>query len=387
MKNTNKKEYTLYIHKNIWHVSFRIPDNDGNMKQKCLSTGIKGEKGTDLNKAEADRQAFRIYMERCQKPVTNDKILLCDYIAEYLERKKLTKAPTTYTNDKHYLIKHIYPYFKKKKLKLKDVKPKHIEQYWMDKVAEGLQKNTTLKHIHLISPALNDAVKNGYILTNPCNYADKPKKEKPQHNIYTAAELAKLLEISQGTNMELPIYLAVNFALRREEVLGLMWSDIDFDEKVMHIRHTCTRAKINGKMMVVRAERTKTDASRADFPLNDEVIAYLKQVKEKQMQLPRITQKYIDIVCVDDLGKEITPDGNTRRFNRLLAKNNLKKITFHEIRHSVCSLLVSNGVHMKEVQAFARHANYSTTADIYTHLGNESRLTSLNSISSSLHCN
>ena len=378
------KGFSLSINKGIYHVSFRIRDKNGKLKQKCLSTGFKAIAG---NQRKAEAKAREIYFEYRKKSdagIIDSNILLCDYIKDFVERRKIIVAPTTYDNDQHYLNKYIYPYFKKANLKLKDIKPRHIEQYWSDVMAGGLSANSALKHIRLISPALKDAVKNGYIPNNPCELAAKPKKTKAQHIIYNADELVHLLEVSKGTSIELPIYLAANFALRREEALGLRWSDIDFDNKIMHIRNTATRGKKDGKLTTILAERTKTESSTADYELNDEVCEYLKAVKAYQEQIPRITQEYANYVCVNQVGELLKPDYVSRTFGNLLKKNQMKKITFHELRHSCLSLLVQNGIPMKVVQEYARHSNYSTTADIYSHLDKSAKLQALDLIRNKL---
>lgn len=378
------KGFSISINKGIYHVSFRIRDQNGKLKQRCLSTGFKAVSG-NLRKAEA--KARDIYFEHCaaaKAGIIDCNTLLCDYIKDYLERRHSDYAPSTYFVNTGYLNKHIYPYFKQTGLKLKEVKPRHIEKYCSDKRESGVSNDAILKHIRLISPALKDAVKNGYLTSNPCEYANKPKKNKPKHSIYTADELAKLLEISKDTPIELPIYLAANFALRREEALGLRWSDIDFDNKIMHIRNTVTRGEKNGKMGIIIAEKTKTEESTADYMLNDKVCGYLQAVKAQQERMPRTTQEYADYVCVNQVGELLNPDYVSKSFKRLLEKNQLKVIKFHELRHTCLSLLVQDGIPMKVVQEYARHANYSTTADIYSHLDKSAKLQALDLITNQL---
>ena len=374
------KGYSLTVHNNKFCVQFRISGQG----QKTRSTGFAAVEG---NRHKAEKKAREIYvacLKEAEAGIIDCNTLLCDYIKDYLERRHSDFAPSTYFVNTGYLNKHIYPYFKKTGLKLKEVKPRHIEKYCSDKRESGASNDAISKHIRLISPALKDAVKNGYLTSNPCEYANKPKRSKAKHTIYTADELAKLLEISKGTPIELPIYLAANFALRREEALGLRWSDIDFDNKIMHIRNTVTRGEKNGKMCVIIAERTKTEESTADYTLNDEVCGYLQAVKAQQEQMPRITQEYVDYVCINQVGVLLNPDYVSKSFKQLLEKNQLKLITFHELRHTCLSLLVQNGVSMKVVQEYARHANYSTTADIYSHLDKSAKLQALDLITNKL---
>lgn len=375
------KKCYLTIHNGKFCAQFRITGQG----QKTRSTGFAA---VESNRHKAEKKAWEIYincLKEAEAGIIGNNTLLCDYIKDFVNRRQDEVAPTTYYNDLHYLNKHIYPYFEKTKLKLKDVKPRDIENYWKDKCKDGLSADAALKHIRLISPALKDAVKNGYLSSNPCEYANKPKKVKPTRIAYNARELAQLLEISKGTTLELPIFLAVNYALRREEAIGLRWSDIDFDKKTMHICNTATRGLVDGKFTTILAERTKTASSTATYKLDDEVCEYLKAVKAQQEHMPRITEEYVDYVCVNQVGELLKPDYVSRAFGKLLEKNQLKKITFHELRHSCISLMVNGGRHMKEAQEYARHSNYSTTADIYSHLEENALLDAHSFISQQLN--
>ena len=259
----------------------------------------------------------------------------------------------------------------------------HIEMYCKEKIKDGLSPNSVLKHIRLMGPCFNDAIRNGFITINPCELARKPEKIPCEHEIYNAAELHKLLNAVKGTNLEMPVFLAVNFALRRSEAIGLRWSDIDFDKKIIHIRHTAIRAKNNEGKLVIRTDcKLKTKASKADYVMNDEVANYLKEVRERQQNMARVTHEFDDYVCVNEVGKLLEPDYVSKSFRKFLRMNNMKEITFHELRHSSISLLVINHVPMKVVQQYARHSDFSTTANIYSHIDNSETLASLNTINS-----
>ena len=93
---------------------------------------------------------------------------------------------------------------------------------------------------------------------------------------------------------------------------------------------------------------------------------------------------YTDYVCVDALGKLYDPDFVTGHFGQLLKKHNLKKIRFHDLRHSCASILVANGVPMKMVQEFMGHSDMATTANIYSHIDAQSKLATAAVITSAL---
>ena len=111
------------------------------------------------------------------------------------------------------------------------------------KIESGLSANTVGKHYTLIKTALKDAVINDLIKSNPAEKVKKPKKAKVHHNFYTAEQLKILIEAVQGSDMELPVMLAVIFGLRRSDVVAVKWSNIDFENMTLEICEKVTRQK------------------------------------------------------------------------------------------------------------------------------------------------
>lgn len=368
---------SLQVNKGIYHVSFRVTDRNGKRVQKQLSTGIKAVKG---NKRKAEKRMQEI-LEQWEGIVSvTENALLCDYISDWIERDKSRVQITTYDGYRHMLNKHIYPYFKNTRLNVQDVKPMHIEKYCADKIAEGLSPNTAIKHLAIIRTALQDAVKNGIIRTNPADLAEKPKRDKPKHDYYKQDELKKLLSVVKDTPIELPVFLAVVFGLRRSEALGLKWSAIDFEAMTLTVCNKITRGVVSGKVTEVESDTLKSDTSNRTFVLNEPVRNYLVNVRKRQEQMARRTSKYIDYVCVNEIGERVKPDYVTHKFKELLKANNMKPIRFHDLRHSCLSLLVSSNFNMKLVQDYAGHADFTITANTYAHTDLMEKLAEVNKI-------
>lgn len=372
---------SLQVNKGIYHVSFRIPDGSGKLIQKQLSTGIKAISG---NKRKAERRMSEILEEWEGRIATKNHSLLCDYVADWIERDKSRVQKTTYDGYKHMLEKHIYPYFKDTKLKIADVKPMHLEMYMADKLACGLSPNTVIKQFAVIRTALQDAVKNGFIKTNPADLAEKPKRVKPHNDFYTEDELRKLLRISKGTALEMPIFFATHFALRRSEILGLKWSAIDFDNMTLTVCGKVTRGVVDGKITEVFSSQMKSDTSNRTFEFNEVIRDYLLGIRQRQQEILRRTDKYIDFVCVNEIGELLKPDYVTHKFEDMLKANDMKPIRFHDLRHSSISLLVKNNFNMKLVQEFAGHADFTITANTYSHTDLKQKRTALDMITEQL---
>ena len=372
---------SLQVNKGIYHVSFRVTDRNGKRIQKQLSTGIKAEKG---NKRKAEKRMQEILEQWDGIVAVTDKALLCDYIADWVERDKSRVQITTYDGYKHMLNKYIYPYFKNTRLNVQDVKPMHIEKYCAEKINNGLSPNTVIKHLAVIRTALQDAVKNGIIRTNPADLVEKPKRVKPKHDYYRQDELQKLLSVVKGTNIEVPVFLAIVFGLRRSEALGLTWSAIDFDDMTLTICNKVTRGVVDGKVTEIESDTLKSETSNRTFMMNEAVRNYLENVRKQQERYARRTDKYIDYVCVNEIGDRIKPDYITHKFKDLLAENNMRPIRFHDLRHSCISLLVNSNFNMKLVQEYAGHADFTITANTYAHTDLTEKQAEVNAITSLL---
>ena len=380
--------YCLTNSHNIWHVKMRTDEG----KQVLRSTHIKVPEGSnrdiERSKKEAELQIPKIideYIKSTHTVVLADKevVTLADYAEYYNELNKFNIKITTYDDIKQKINKHIKPYFGKKKLK--DITLSDIDKFKADKLSEGLSANTVGKLLTVLKSTLKYAVHNHIISENPAEFVKKPKKTKYNYVILSPEELQVLMNEVKGTDMELPIALAVLFGLRRSEVVGLRWSDIDFVGKVMTISGSVTRQhNSEGKLIDVYSHDTKTEDSKSEYMLNDDVVAYLKSKYFAQQTMPRETKEYMDFVCVNEVGQRVHLDYVSDKFGKLLKKCDLPHVRFHDLRHSCISLLVNNNVSMKDAQVYARHANFKTTADTYSHAKKTSTFSSLETITKAI---
>ena len=227
------------------------------------------------------------------------------------------------------------------------------------------------------------------IASNPVDKVDRPKPQAFMASYYSAEEMEKLFEAAQGHKLELIIQLAAFYGLRRAEVMGLRWEAIDFEAKTLTIRHIVTSTRIDGKKILVEADRAKTKSSLRTLPLVDPIAERLKAVKEQQEYNQKIcgncyNQEYLGYVFVDAMGNLIQPDSVTTVFPQLLKDNGLRRIRFHDLRHSCASLLLKEGVPMKQIQEWLGHSDISTTANIYAHLDSQSKNLSARTMANTL---
>ncbi len=151
------------------------------------------------------------------------------------------------------------------------------------------------------------------------------------------------------------------------------------------IQHTVVTAKVNGTVTEIARDRTKTKSSCRTLPLIPACEQMLNKMKKEQEQNRKVCGKsycndYLDYIYVDPMGKRVHPDYLTQHFPIFLTAHDMKRIRFHDLRHSCASLLYANGVSLKEIQEWLGHSDISTTSNIYTHLDFSSKVSSANAI-------
>lgn len=360
-----------------YYMVLSYPGATGKRKTKWFPTGlpVKGNK----KKAEKMLMELRKEFVPDEKPLEQG-ILFSDFMLQWLEIVKPTIAITTYSSYSNMVKGVIVPYFKAKKISLGDLKATDIQAFYMDQLKRVSASSVIHYHAN-IHKALKYAVKIDLIPTNPADKVERPKKNRFIGSFYDSDEVQKLFTSAKGTRLEIPIFLGAFYGLRRSEALGLKWSAIDFQNNTITIRHTVTSCNLNGKHVQIAQDTTKTKSSMRTLPLvpafKEKLLAHKKQQEEYRRVCGRSYDKrYLDYICVDEMGTLISPHYLTSAFSKLLAKNNLRHIRFHDLRHSCASLLLSNGVPMKQIQEWLGHSDFSTTANVYAHLDYNSKLSS-----------
>lgn len=376
------------IERNDWyHAVINYYDN-GKRKQKSIALGLSVS-GHNKRKAEAKCKELQKEWEK-KLSLINSGVLFSDFLLEWLEHHKSRIADSTYQEYKKNITRIICPYFAEKGITLFDLKPQHIQDFYDFRMKEY---NTGAKTIHRyhanIHKALAYAVKMGRITTNPADMVELPKAQEHQAQFYTAEELKQVIDKAKGTQLEPVVMLAAWFGLRRGEIIGLRWSSINFDTKILSITGVIKDKGDSGSKIknMYYSPTAKTKSSLRSFPLNDDMVAYLKDLKAQQDQrrsMRHYNHEWDDFVCVRKNGDLIPLEYVSRAFPKLCKECGLRELKLHELRHTNISLLLSEGATMKEVQEWAGHSNYSVTANTYAHIQAQSKTRLTDSISSLL---
>ncbi len=368
---------SIQIKANKYYIVVSYKTEGEKRKQKWIKTDLTVDGN---NKRKAEQKRLEVLNEWHEKMTTNSDVLFSEYLKQWLEKTKHTIKENTYHGYRQTVFNVICPYFESKKIKLYDLKPQHIQDFYNYKLNDcGLTANT-IHHYHAnISKALNYAVKMGKIKNNPANKVELPKKEQHTAEYYEVDELKKLLKYVKGDDMEVIIRLASWFGLRRGEIIGLKWNCIDFENNTLAIKGTITdKGESGSKIKNMRyCPSTKTKSSVRVFPMPKECCIYLRELKaiqdERKITIRNYNHTWDEFVCVRHNGDLIPLDYATRRFPKICENCGLKRLKLHELRHTNISLLLQSGASIKELQEWAGHSSYTTTANIYAHLSAKSK--------------
>lgn len=387
---------------------------NGKRKPKWIPTGLKAKgnktrakeeilpavrrEWTEKLYAEQEQRDKQEALERAAMSDDAGDMLFTDWLDVWLDFKHkcatgrtLTKKPidiVTYAGYVQNVDNPIRPYFLAHPYKLKELTKEIIFAFYEAQLSKV--KVATVKHYHaVIHGALNYAVDKNVIPSNPSDRMGLPQIEKFKGDYYSTAEVLQLFEAVQFEEISLPVMLAAYYGLRRSEVVGLKWNAFDFENDMFTIRHTVTQCTLDGQNLLVQKDKTKTTSSKRSLPLVPAVKERLLRVQQKQAEYRKLCgtsycKDYLDYVCVDGLGELLKPNYITSAFSNSLKRHGLRKIRFHDLRHTCASLLLANEVPMEQVQAWLGHSEIGTTIDTYGHLEYATKVASANVIASRL---
>ena len=364
----------LYEKKGHYYTVLMYKDENGAWKKKWQATGLEAKSG-NKRKALAMLDEARVKFKppvRAESKELED-MLYADYLVDYwLPVAKNNVRVTTYDGYEGNANAIIAPYFRAKGIRLLDLTTKDIQEFY--NIQQNRVAPATVTHYHAeIHKSLNHAVKIGLIPSNPASMTERPHKVQKPVDFYSPEEIEKLINVSKSDPIGMIVKFTAFYGFRRSEVIGLRWSAINLDNGTITVSHTVTRGMKNGVKQVICEDKTKNKSSYRTLPLVDTFREDLKMIKETTEQNKKLCRDayckdYEEYIFVDAIGKLINPDYVTDHFQVILKHNGMRRITFHQLRHSCASMLVRAGVPMKQVQEWLGHSDFSTTANIYSHL-------------------
>ena len=312
-------------------------------------------------------------------------------VSEWLDHWMVTyQAPilrdTTYPSYEDEIRLHIDPNIGNIRLKLlqtDDVQLliNKLWKYGRIKKTKELPDGLAVNHLRyiraILHKALKQAVTNRMLIYNPVDGVTLPKAEKKEVVPFTEKEAEKFLISILKHRMFAIYFLGFMTGLRRGELLGLMWNDIDSETEYFEIKRelVAVKNKLTGKREL-KFGHPKSDRSQRIIPLTEKIVKVLKTHKVRQNKEKLFFgTDYEDnglVFCSED-GKKLWPRNFNRQYTQLLEKAGLDHKKPHAMRHTFATLQIEKGTDLKQVQELLGHAVLAMTADTYKHVVEKSK--------------
>jgi len=300
------------------------------------------------------------------------KTSVCEYLDKWIVSIKGSVSSTTYERYKQLCDKHLKPTIgnialnKLQVIRISELYSNAIEAGRIDGKG-GLSKQTVLHMHRVLKRALSQAVKWGLLSRNPCDAVDNiPKPSKKERLTFTTEETLSLLEQLEGNRLQFPVLLAVTTGMRRGEILGLRWKDIDLDKKRLYIRQIVIETRENG----IEIKQPKTDASSRTIALPQIAIEAIKKYRVEQAELCLQLGKGLtpESMLFDEYSGLNVPNRITVNFRSFIKSHGFKHVTFHDLRHTHATHLLEQNIHPKIVSERLGHSTIALTMNTYSHV-------------------
>jgi integrase len=339
-----------------WAGAFYARTTSGARKRVVVYGKTLDEARDKLGKAQQEARAGI--------PVPDQAWRLGPYLEYWLENfVKRNRRPATYALYETNIRLYLNPGLGGRKLARLSVAD--VQRF----LGQRLEKGDSVRKVQImrtvLSAALTRAVREELIVRNVARLAELPEWRPKPVWPWTADEARQFLAVSKSDPLHAAFVLLVLYGLRRGEVLGLRWADIDFDAGVMHVRQQLQR--VRGEL---RLGPVKTHAGQRNLPL----LSLARQALEAQIGLQARYRLDMgpawpstDFVFTSRTGRPIEPRNFVRSFRRICEQNDVRMITIHHVRHTVASLLKDLSVPARDAQIILGHSRLAVTLEIYTH--------------------
>lgn len=328
-------------------------DLNGEKKQKWINGFRTKKEAQDYQKKYNKKLKPTV---TCASHIKLEKYLY-NWLNTYCERKGLAKNTIDgyKVNIKH-ICNSIGQYY------LDEINASILDILFEDLKNNGLGGTSQLYIYHVLHRAFETGVKRREIPYNYCDLIEPPKKDKNENNCIVGEEISKYISyvLSIDIKFALPILLSLCMGLRRGEVLGLSWSDINFDKNIISIKRTATPG--NGGYIF---SDCKTKKSKRALVIPDIVCSLLHKWNDVQSSFSINNPE--EFVFMQENNKILCASTLNRHFKNSLKECGIDDIRFHDLRHSFATFLISNSVPPNAVSQILGHSKISTTLDIYTH--------------------
>jgi integrase len=355
--------------KNSWTIVLEMGRDPATGKRKRVKRSFKG------SKPDATKEMVRLlheletglYIEASGLTFAN---YLNKWLADYAKNKV---TPKTFTRYKEIVFKSVIPELGQ--IYIEKLKPLHLQNYYTKMLENGrkngeggLSPTTVLQHHRILHKALEMAVKWQIVPRNVADAVEPPKKAKKEITPLNEEQVKALINSATETQYFPQVVLAVFTGMRRGEIYGLRWRDVNFESGTITISQAAQYTTESGLFY----KEPKSCRSRRTIDVSKYVLEVLKKVKVDQNKARLAFGEHYhdsgDLVFTQPDGRPQHPDSISSWFPLFMEKNDLPKIRLHDLRHTHASLLLKNGESLKLICDRLGHSGIGITSDIYTHL-------------------
>lgn len=283
---------------------------------------------------------------------------LQEYLQDwFLVKKSTIKTKTAYDygrNINKYLIPHLG------NIKLKDLTTFQVTRFYA-KLMERETGTRTIHYIHsILRSALQDAVRAGVIARNPCIGTMLPRRSLKEMQVLTESQVTQFLIAAEASRYKALYHLAITTGMRYSELIGLKWSDIDWDKGTIKVQRQLQYQPHKGYQFT----EPKTRSGTRTIKLGETTLKILNEHHKKFAHTDRTGE---NLVFINGTGTQVYFKRFYKDFKRILRNANLPEIRFHDLRHTAATLMISNGIPVLIVSQILGHSKPSVTMNIYAH--------------------
>lgn len=353
---------------NTWRLTVSIGSDFSGKRKRFTKT-------VHCNEKEADKQLALFYAD-CERGLVNksDLTSVTGAAEAYLNNHTKRRCKqSVYQSTESAINIWIKPYLGKRKInKIKRFDIQEEVNFLDD---EGKSPKTIRNYYSVLRGIFEYAIDMGIIDSSPCHNIRLPKKKQKEANFYTIEEVERLLRAAESTSendlrFKCAVYLGLFGGLRRAEICGLDWDDINLDTGEIHVN----RNRLIGKTIGIYEDTPKTEKSNRYVTVPSFMLSDLKNLKLQQEERKRIIgDEYTDTSAVlqGERGAPIYPQVLQRWFTVFCKRNQIPAYGLHALRHTHASMLANLKTDKMQVSTRLGHSQLSTTLNIYTHLFEE----------------
>jgi integrase len=352
-----------------WSIRVEIPTDPATGKRRQKRETFRG------SKKGAETKLTALLKEVDTGDYVNpDKLPLGAFLRQWLDIYVSSNCrASTFERYKGVIEGHLIPDLGN--VLLSDLKPAHLQRHYAKALKEGRKTSVTVKglsawtvrkHHVILREALSHAVKWGLVTRNVALAVDAPKPSRPEALSLDSDAVHRILSEAQG--IWRPIFhLALYTGMRRGEVLGLRWKDVDLNLAVLYVTQAMARLD-NGSIIFQEPKTTKSRRSVALSPAA--AISLRSHMEHQKTDFMMVQRPFTPDTLVFERADGTTPDPDsvTHAFSRYAKRIGVSGVHFHSLRHTHASLMLKAGVHPKVVSERLGHSSVSFTLDVYSHV-------------------